>query len=502
MTKKRSAGILLPISSLPSKYGIGTLGKEAYRFIDFLVKANQTYWQVIPIGPTSYGDSPYQSFSSFAGNPYFIDLDLLVEDELLEKKDLAKLKPADESRVDYGWLYETRYPMLRKAYEKGVVKFAEEFNSFEKANKDWLEDYALFMAVKKHFNMASWLEWPDAAIREKKESAVRHYRELLKDDVNFYRFIQFLFFRQYLQLKEYAKEKGIKIIGDLPIYVAMDSCDVWSDSRQFQLDENTKVPKDVAGVPPDYFSKTGQLWGNPLYDWDYMKSTGYKWWMDRVAGVSKFFDVIRIDHFRGFEDYWSVKYGEKTAMNGKWKKGPSIHFVGVLRDWFSNLEFIAEDLGVITEDVTKLLQESGFPGMRVLEFGTDPDGSSVHMPHNHKENCVCYVATHDNPPVMGWLKKAKPKEVDYVKKYYSLSEAESYNIGMIRGGMASVAYLFIAQIQDYLGLDEEATINAPGTLGNWTWRLVKRQLDSKLARKIAEMTSVYGRSRNDWKAKK
>ncbi len=253
MTKKRSAGILLPISSLPSKYGIGTLGKEAYRFIDFLVKANQTYWQVIPIGPTSYGDSPYQSFSSFAGNPYFIDLDLLVEDELLEKKDLAKLKPADESRVDYGWLYETRYPILKKAYEKGVVKFSEEFNTFEKANKDWLEDYALFMAVKKHFNMASWLEWPDAAIREKKESAVRHYRELLRDDVNFYRFIQFLFFRQYLQLKEYAKEKGIKIIGDLPIYVAMDSCDVWSDSRQFQLDENTKVPKDVAGVPPDYF---------------------------------------------------------------------------------------------------------------------------------------------------------------------------------------------------------------------------------------------------------
>ncbi|MBQ6334737.1 MAG: 4-alpha-glucanotransferase [Erysipelotrichaceae bacterium] len=493
MNKTRSAGILLPISSLPSNYGIGTLGKEAYRFVDFLVKARQSYWQVLPIGPTSYGDSPYQSFSSFAGNPYFIDLDLLCEDGLLDKKDLKGLKPKDPVNIDYGFLYETRYKVLAKAYENAKGKFNKEINEFKNENASWLHDYALFMALKKHFAMASWLEWPDEKIKSYDEQAIREYSELLKDDISFYEFMQYLFFKQFKKLKSYANEKGIKIIGDLPIYVAMDSADVWSDSKQFQLKENTKTPKDVAGVPPDYFSKDGQLWGNPLYDWDYMKTTGYKWWIDRVAGASKFFDVIRIDHFRGFAEYWAVPYGEKTAKNGRWVKGPGIEFVSILRDWFHNIEFIAEDLGQIDEKVAILLKESGFPGMKVLEFGTAPDGSSSHCPHNQKENCICYIGTHDNLPVLGWMKNAKPKEVQYAIKYYGLNEEEGYNYGFIRGGMSSVAYLFIALMQDYLGLGEEATINRPGTLNNWCWRIRKEDINAKLAKRIADLTHMYRR---------
>ncbi|MBQ1347273.1 MAG: 4-alpha-glucanotransferase [Erysipelotrichaceae bacterium] len=497
MSRTRSAGILLPISSLPSKYGIGTLGKEAYRFIDFLVKADQTYWQVLPIGPTSYGDSPYQSFSSFAGNPYFVDPDMLVEDGLLEKADLKPLNIKEERYVDYGHLYETRFKVLHKAYEKGKVLFSHEFEQFRRKNEKWLDDYALFMALKKHFDMAAWLSWPDADIRQRRPEAMHKYKEELKDDIGFYSFIQFLFYKQYRKLKDYADLNGIKIIGDLPIYVAMDSCDVWSDTKQFQLNENTKVPENVAGVPPDYFSKDGQLWGNPLYDWDYMKSTGYKWWIDRVAGVSEFFDVIRLDHFRGFHEYWAVPYGETTAKNGKWREGPSIGFISILRDWFSNVEFIAEDLGVISDDIIKMVKESTFPGMRVLEFGMEEDGSSCHCPHMQNENCVCYIATHDNVPIMGFLKEAKPKVLSYAKRYYGLNEEEGYNFGFIRGGMSSVSYLFICQMQDYLGLGKEATINAPGTLNNWKWRMLKGEANAKLAKKIALYTKTFGRSRTE-----
>ena len=495
MSITRSAGILLPISSLPSNYGIGTLGKEAYRFVDFLVKANQSYWQVLPVGHTSYGDSPYQSFSSFAGNPYFIDLDLLEEDGLLDKNDLKKIKVNDPVYIDYGDLYVNRYPLLYKAYMNGIKKYRKEFDQFVKENENWLPDYALFMAVKKYFGMKSWLEWEDEDIRVRKKEALEHYAVMLQEDIRFYEFLQFLFYRQFMDLKEYANKNGIRIIGDLPIYIAMDSCEVWADSRQFQLNEKTKQPKEVAGVPPDYFSKTGQLWGNPLYDWKYMKSTGYKWWLERVEGVSKYFDVIRIDHFRGFEDYWAVPYGDKTAKNGHWVKGPSADFIIVLRDWFSNIQFIAEDLGIISEDVVKLLQISGFPGMKVLEFGMAPDGSSFHAPHNHTENSVCYISTHDNVPIMGWLNKAKKKDLNYAKQYYGLNEEEGYNFGFIRGGMSSVASLFVAQMQDYLGLGEEATMNVPGTLNNWRWRLKKGQLNNALAKKIAALTHVYNRGR-------
>ena len=502
MSIERTAGILLPISSLPSPYGIGTLGKEAYRFVDFLVKARQTYWQILPIGPTSYGDSPYQSLSSYAGNPYFIDPDLLVEEGLLEKKDLRGLKANDQQYVDYSFLFNTRFDLLYKAYRKGMKKFRKDFDSFREENNYWLENYSLFMAVKKHFSMASWQDWPDREIRERRPEAVERYKKKLADDIRFYQFIQFLFTRQYLKLKEYANIHGIRIIGDMPIYVALDSAEVWADSRQFKLDEETKVPKEVAGVPPDYFSKDGQLWGNPLYDWKYMKETGYKWWIDRVGGLAKYFDVIRLDHFRGFHEYWCVPYGDATARNGHWEKGPGLDFVKTIRNWFKDTEFIAEDLGIINEDVTKLLNDSGLPGMRVLEFGFAPDGTSYHCPHNHIQNCVCYVSTHDNTPIMGCLKYLKKKDMDYAKRYYGLNEEEGYNYGFIRGGMSSVCNLFVAQLQDYLGLDESATINNPGTLGNWRWRALKSDLNAKLASRIAQITHTYRRDGNYTKVRK
>ena len=495
MAIKRSAGILLPVSSLPSNHGIGSFGKAAYDFVDFLNKADQSYWQILPLNPTGYGDSPYQSFSTFAGNPYFIDLDILVKEKLLDLKDVKNIKVKNESRIDYGYLYKNRFKLLYKAYQRGIKRFNKSFLNFVNDNNSWINDYALFMALKKHFKNKSWLDWPDIDIQKRNNDSIIYYKNLLEDDIKFYCFIQYLFFKQYRKLKSYANKKRIKIIGDLPIYVSLDSADVWVNIKEFKIDEEKIVPKEVAGVPPDYFSKDGQLWGNPLYDWDYMKSNGYKWWIERVEGAKKLYDVIRIDHFRGFHEYWSVPYGDKTAKNGKWNKGPGLSFVKVLKEWFYDVDFIAEDLGIIDENVTKLLMDSNFPGMRVLEFGLTPDGSSYHLLHNHIQNCVCYISSHDNYPIMGCLKHMKKKDFEYVEKYYGLNEAEGYNYGFIRAGMSSIANLFIAQIQDYLGLDEKATINNPGTLGNWKWRLKHNQLDNKLAKKIAGYTYASNRSK-------
>ena len=494
MTIKRSSGILLPIFSLPSRYGIGTLGKEAYRFIDFLVEANQSYWQVLPIGHTSYGDSPYQAFSSFAGNPYFIDLDLLVKDGLLKRTELQEIVVSDPVSIDYGYLYENRYQTLHKAYERGIRKYPEEFQDFLQENK-WLNDYSFFMAIKKHFSMRSWLEWPDEEIRLRRSKAMHRYAELLEEDIRFYAFLQFLFYRQYMDLKTYANEHGIRIIGDLPIYVSLDSCEVWAEPKQFQLDKETLIPTEVAGVPPDYFSDDGQLWGNPLYDWNYMKKDGYGWWRRRLEGVGKYFDVIRIDHFRGFQAYWAVPYGSKTAKNGRWVDGPSKDFADILKNDFTNIEFIAEDLGDITEDVVELLDYSAFPGMRVLQFSMNPDGSSFHSPHHHVPNSVCYIGTHDNMPIVGWVRHAKKEELNYARSYYGFNKKEGCNCAFIRAGMNSVAGLFVCQMQDYLGLDEKATINVPGTLGNWRWRLLKGQLNRRLARKIGRLVHGCGRGR-------
>ncbi len=491
---KRSSGILLPISSLPSKYGIGTLGKAAYDFVDFLVKAKQSYWQVLPIGHTSYGDSPYQCFSNFAGNPYFIDFDLLLEDKLISKSDLKSFKGIDNSRIDYEFQFNNRYKVLYKAYQNGINIYTKEFNKFKRTNSSWLFDYALFMSLKKYFNNASWNCWPDIDIKLRKENSINKYSKLLKEDIEFYEFIQFLFYKQCSKLKQYANDKGIKIIGDIPFYVPLDSCEVWTDGNQFQLHKNTKVPKAVAGVPPDYFSETGQLWGNPLYDWNYIKKENYSWWLKRIEGLSKYFDVIRIDHFIGFERYWSIPYGSETTINGKWNKGPSYNFIKLLNEKFKSTEFIAEDLGILTDNAKKLLKKSGFPGMRVLEFVSTHDESSYHCLHNHVENGVCYTSTHDNSPIIGWFNSLNYDEKQYLIKQYKLDET-NINIGFVEAGLSSKCNLFICQIQDYIGLGDEARINTPGLLNNWTWRLDKKYLNAKLSKQISSLTVEYERSK-------
>ena len=489
----RASGILLPISALPSPYGIGTLGKAAYAFADFLHAAGQRYWQLLPLGPTSYGDSPYQSFSTFAGNPYFIDLDLLAEEGLLDKEDLAAADWGNDPRyVDYGKIYEVRFDVLRRAFLRGRERDREAVERFQ-AESPWLKNYALYMAVKAHFGMKSWLEWPDEAIRVRAPEAVARYEKELAEDVAFYTYLQYLFFKQWGELREYIHSLGIRIIGDLPIYVAMDSADVWAEPEFFQLGEGN-IPTEVSGVPPDYFSADGQLWGNPLYDYDRMRQDGFGWWIRRVEGASRLFDVIRIDHFRGLESYWAVPYGAETAREGRWRKGPGMDLVGVLTQWFHGLDIIAEDLGFLTPEVHQLLRDSGLPGMKVLEFAFDAREPSNYLPHTYERNCVCYVGTHDNETVMQWREQADRADVTFARKYLGLNEAEGFHWGMIRGGMSSVADTFVAQMQDYLGLGAEGRMNTPGTLGNnWRWRLLPGEASPALARKIRRYAHMYGR---------
>ena len=491
---KRSSGILLPVFSLPSPYGIGTLGKAAYAFVDFLEAAGQSWWQMLPVGPTSYGDSPYQSFSSYAGNPYFIDLDLLVEEELLEKDDLREIDwGADSGRVDYEKIYRSRFAVLEKAARKGLARDRAEVEAFVEQQKNWLPDYALFMTLKRRFSMRAWSEWPEP-VRLREKAALERCRAELKEDIELFLYIQFLFFRQWEALHAYAHQHGVGLIGDLPIYVAMDSADVWAGPEHFQLDEKN-IPTAVAGVPPDYFSADGQLWGNPLYRWDVMQRDGYGWWIRRVEGAARLFDALRIDHFRGFESYWAVPYGEETAKNGRWVKGPGMDLVGVLTSWFYNVQFIAEDLGFLTADVRRLLEDSKLPGMKILEFAFDGREQSDYMPHTYERNCVCYVGTHDNAPVLAWREEADAEDVAVAKRYLGLHEQEGFHWGMIRGGMSSVADLFIAQMQDCLGLGAESRMNTPGTCsGNWCWRLRPGQLTPSLAEKIAACTKLYGRA--------
>ncbi|NEX00291.1 4-alpha-glucanotransferase [Pseudobutyrivibrio sp. NOR37] len=490
---KRSSGILFPISSLPSPYGIGTFGKAAYEFADFLKAAGQKYWQVLPLGPTSYGDSPYQSFSTNAGNPYFIDLDMLIEDGLLTKEDVKKEKWGTNPRyVDYGQIYISRFKVLEKAKERGYKSLINEIGAFVDDNP-WVENYALFMALKKHFNMISWQEWPEEDIRLHDKDAVLKYKMELSDDMEFYIFIQYLFFKQWDKLKKYINDLGIEIIGDLPIYVALDSCDVWAEPEFFSLDDKN-YPVEVAGVPPDYFSADGQLWGNPCYNWDAMKKDGYRWWLRRIEGAVKLYDVLRIDHFRGFDEYWAVPAGESTAKNGQWKPGPGMDLVGLLSSTFPKTEFIAEDLGQPSPTVVKLLNDSKWPGMKVLEFAFDSGEANNYQPHTYDKNCICYTGTHDNATVMEWYQTAKKADRKYAKEYLGISRFEKFNWGMIRGGMSSVAVLFVAQMQDYLGLGKFNRINVPGTKsGNWQWRLLKNELSDELAEKILQLVHMYER---------
>ena len=489
----RHSGILMHISSLPSPYGIGTLGREAYAFADFLRAAGQKYWQLLPLGPTSYGDSPYQSFSTFAGNPYFIDLDLLAEDGLLSPSELEAEDWGGQRRyVDYGRIYAARFGLLRKAFQAGYPRDRAAVEAFCRENK-WLDNYAFYMALKARFGMKSWLDWPDEDLRLRRAEALERAREELAEDIAFYAYLQYLFFRQWDALREYIHSLGIRIIGDLPIYVAMDSADVWAEPEFFQLGEGN-VPTEVSGVPPDYFSADGQLWGNPLYDYDRMKADGYGWWIRRVEGAGRLFDIIRIDHFRGLESYWAVPYGADTAKSGRWRKGPGMDLVGTLTSWFPGLSFIAEDLGFLTPEVRRLLEDSGLPGMKVLEFAFDAREPSNYLPHTYNRHCVCYVGTHDNETVEQWRWQADRADVTFARKYLGLNDAEGFHWGMIRGGMSSVADTFLVQMQDCLGLGAEGRMNTPGTgWGNWRWRLLPGEASPALAKKLRCYTKMYGR---------
>ena len=481
------------ISSLPSPYGIGTLGKAAYDFADFLHHAGQRYWQILPIGPTSYGDSPYQSFSTCAGNPYFIDLDLLEQDGLLTREEINAVDwGTDTGRVDYGFQYSVRFDLLYHAYLRGRDRDADALREFRDANP-WVEEYALYMALKRSNSMQSWEHWPEE-IRLRRPGAADTYATVLAEDTNFFIYLQFLFFRQWNRLRDYVHGLGIRIIGDLPIYVPYDSCDVWANPQLFQLDEGG-LPTGVAGVPPDYFSEDGQLWGNPLYNWDAMRADGYRWWMQRIAAAGRLFDVIRIDHFRGLESYWSVPYGDVNARRGHWVKGPGQDFIDAVRRSFPELHLIAEDLGFLTPKVIELQRNSGYPGMKVLEFAFDPREPSNYLPHRYTTNCICYSGTHDNETLVQWLDGASPETVQYVQEYLGLRDRSECVKGILRAGMASVADVFIAQLQDYLELGAEARMNEPGTLStkNWSWRVDASLLTDELADRIARMVKLYER---------
>lgn len=491
---KRSAGILLHISSLPSPYGIGTLGKSAFDFVDFLEAAGQSYWQVLPIGPTGYGDSPYQSFSVHAGNPYFIDLTALCNEGLLERQKCDEVDwGADSAHVDYGKIYNNRFKILKEVFINFSKKENYQFQKFITDNNFWLKDYSLYMAVKFHFNMLPWYEWPDIEIRDRRKSAIKKYSETLTYEINFQKFLQYLFYSQWENLKNYANSHNIKIIGDIPIYVGLDSADTWAHPEFFGLDKNKK-PVKVAGCPPDGFSAEGQLWGNPLYNWKFLKQQGYSWWIERLRTANKLFDVTRIDHFRGFDSYYAINYLDKNAVNGEWIAGPGIDLFNKIRQKLGNINIIAEDLGFLTPNVKKLLNDTGFPGMKIIQFAFDSREESDYLPHNYTQNSVVYTGTHDNDTIIGWF-KSRPKEiVDYAKKYGNLSKKEGYNWGFIRLCFSSVSKLAIIPMQDFLGLGSSARMNTPSTLGeNWTWRIVSENLSQNSALKIRQITKLYGR---------
>lgn len=491
----RRNGMLLPIASLPSPYGIGGFSKEAYEFIDLLEETGQKLWQILPLGPTSYGDSPYQSFSTFAGNPYFIDLDTLAEKGWLTKEACEASDYGDnESYIDYGRIYNSRFILLKQAFLNSDILSDEKFIEFCKDNQHWLPDYALYMALKNQNDGKSWIEWEEE-IRLRKPEAVECYKRELEEECNFYEFLQYEFHEQWTKVKEYAHKKGIQIVGDVPIYVAFDSADTWANPELFQLDEKN-LPLGVAGCPPDAFSATGQLWGNPLYNWAYHKKTGYDWWLKRIAYCFDLYDIVRIDHFRGFDEYYSIPYGDETAVNGHWEKGPGMDLFNTVKEKLGELDIIAEDLGFLTESVFQLLKDSGYPGMKVLQFAFDPSEDSDYLTYKYQRNCVVYTGTHDNDTTAGWFEKLSDgdKEVAlrYMNSFYTPKEEQHWDL--IALAMRSTADTCIIPVQDFLGLGSEARINMPSTLGdNWKWRMTKGAFSEELKEKIRRMTKLYGR---------
>lgn len=504
---ERAAGILLPVTSLPSRYGIGCFSKSAYDFVDWLKKAGQCYWQILPLVPTSFGDSPYQSFSTYAGNPYLISLEALVEEGVLTEEECEAADFGENRKdIDYEKLYKNRYPLLRKAYERSNVSENPEYLRFVEENGWWLKDYALFMAVKERFEGKPWTEWAED-IRLRWGFALDYYRREQYYEIEFHQYLQYQFYKQWTKLKAYANENGVRIIGDIPIYVAMDSADAWAHPELFQLDEQN-VPTAVAGCPPDGFSATGQLWGNPLYRWEYHENTGFKWWMERLEYCFRLYDVVRIDHFRGFDEYYSIPYGEETAMNGIWVKGPGIRLFNRMKEVLGSREVIAEDLGYVTDSVRKLVSDSGFPGMKVLEFAFDSRDTGCandYLPHNYPENCVAYTGTHDNETLAGWFNSISREEMDMARDYLcdAFTPKKYLHRAMISLIMRSAAKLCVIPLQDYLGYDNSARMNQPSTVGkNWKWRVSEEELSGKLQEEIYETARRYGRLGWQWDQEK
>ena len=487
----RKSGILMHITSLPGPYGIGTMGKPAREFVDFLKDAGQSLWQILPLSPTGYGDSPYQSCSAYAGNHYLIDLDELIGLGLLTQDEVSSVTWCiSEEKADFGILYNNRLSVLKNAF----ARFAnwDALDEFCRVNSDWLPDFALFMALKDENGGKPWYQWSEE-LKTRQPEAVWQARRRLQDVIRFYSFVQYLFDMQWQSLRQYAADAGIQIIGDVPIYVPLDSCDVWSAPELFQLDE-TLTPTAVAGVPPDGFTADGQLWGNPLYRWDVHKKDGFSWWLRRLTAAGKLYDIIRLDHFRAFEAYWSVPYGDETARNGHWVKGPDMDFVEAVKKGLPGLSIIAEDLGFLTEEVLALRDNSGWPGMKVLEFAFDGCEPSDYQPHTYTQNSVCYTGTHDNMTMRQWFETATEEAVEFAKTYMGLTETEGYVWGTIRTAMASVSDTCIVQLQDYLNLPGSARMNFPGTMGsNWTWRAKQGVCTHELAKRIDKLTTIYCR---------
>ena len=502
---KRSAGVLLSVTSLPSKYGIGCFDQAAYDFVDWLAKSGQRYWQVLPLSVTCYGasdDSPYQSYSAFAGNPYFISLDELVKEGVLTQ---AECRAADfganEDKVDYDKLYENRYKLLRKAYEHSDISKDADYQRFVRENGWWLSDYALFMALKSFFGAEAWTSWPED-IRMHWGFALDYYREKLYFDIEFQQYMQFKFYQQWGKLKAYANSRHVEIVGDIPIYVSQDSADVWAHPELFQLDEKN-MPSQIAGCPPDGFSATGQVWGNPLYRWDYHHDTGYSWWISRLWHCFRLYDVLRLDHFRGFDEYFAIPAGAKTAIDGHWEKGPGMNLFAKMKEVLGERRVIAEDLGYMTDSVRQLVKDSGFPNMKVLEFAfdsRDTGAANDYLPHNYDNNCVVYTGTHDNETIVGWFGCIKDEERKMARDY--LCDPYTPDLEMYRPfislAMLSNADTCIIPIQDYLGLGNECRMNQPSTVGkNWRWRLKKNQVTDKLGEEMLALAKRYGRANWD-----
>lgn len=497
----RAGGILLHPTSLPGKFGIGDLGAEAYKFIDFLADAKQTYWQVLPLGPTGYGDSPYQSFSAFAGNTLLISPDKIVEDGFLSEEDLKDVPDLPTEKVDYGKVLNYKNALFKKAFENfrktDDQSVADAFHSFCDSNAFWLEDYALFRAIKLAKNHSSWQEW-DASLKLREEDALREVRADLDDEVFAQKFYQFLFFKQWEELKDYARQKKVRIVGDIPIFISLDSADVWCNPSQFKLNEDGS-PKVVAGVPPDYFSEDGQLWGNPIYNWEQMRQDGFRWWIDRVRHALKLVDIVRVDHFRGFAAAWEVPGGDETAKNGNWVNVPGKDLFYALENAIGDLPFWAEDLGVITPDVEELRDTFGFPGMKILQYAFSGDAKNHDLPHNYIRNCVVYTGTHDNDTTVGWFNSQMDetsevsKEREFCLKYLK-TDGREIHWDLIRAAWASVANSAIVPMQDLLGLDNEARMNLPAsTSGNWNWRCRESDFSQEISERLLDLTETYGR---------